>query len=205
MIYHGDCLNMELPSADLLLADPPYGINFVHGAEKNNPNQTKFAGVKIHGDDHDFSPLPFLGFSKVILWGANHYAERLPSRASWLIWDKRCGTVVNDQSDCEMAWCSFGQTARIFYHVWSGFCKGSEMGKPRVHAMQKPVDLMQWCIGKAGAVETILDPFMGSGTTLVAAKNLGRKAIGIEIEEKYCEIAAKRLSQEVFDFSPSAG
>lgn len=76
------------------------------------------------------------------------------------------------------------------------------MGKQ--HPTQKPVELMTWCISLADDPATILDPFMGSGTTLRAAKDLGRKAIGIEIEEKYCEIAAKRMQQEVFDFTPLA-
>ncbi|HZP06178.1 MAG TPA: DNA methyltransferase [Terracidiphilus sp.] len=207
-IYHGDCIEIlpHLPKCDLLLTDPPYGINYVHGGHEGGPNATKFAGVAVFGDDREFDPTQFLEFPRVVLWGANHYAHRLPRSASWWIWDKRCNTVVNDQSDAELAWCNFGNSARIFYHVWDGFRRQTEKNVPRVHPTQKPVALMQWCITRVGGdIDTILDPFMGSGTTLVAAKNLGRKAIGIEIEEKYCEIAAKRLSQEVFDFKAEPG
>jgi DNA modification methylase len=92
--------------------------------------------------------------------------------------------------------------ARIFRHYWDGMLKDSEQGQPRLHPTQKPLVLMEWIIGRYTEPEdVILDPFMGSATTLVAAKKCGHSAIGIEIEEKYCEIAAKRLSQEVFDFS----
>ena len=82
-IYNGDCKEIlpQLGTADLLLADPPYGISFVHGGHEGGPNETKFAGVKCHGDDEAFDPAPFLGYPKVILWGANHYADRLESRS----------------------------------------------------------------------------------------------------------------------------
>jgi len=69
------------------------------------------------------------------------------------------------------------------------------------HPTQKPLELMKWCLGFAPNAQTILDPFMGSGTTLVAARDLGRRAIGIEIEEKYCATTVARLSQEVFHFT----
>jgi site-specific DNA-methyltransferase (adenine-specific) len=124
--------------------------------------------------------------------------QKLIASPGWLVWDKRCNTVVNRHSDCELAWTNFLTSARICYLVWDGFRRGGgEKGTPRVHPTQKPVELMKWCMLFAPDAKLILDPFMGSGTTLRAAKDLGRRAIGIEIEEKYCEIAAKRLSQGV--------
>ena len=200
VIYNSDCrlILPHLEPVDLVLTDPPYGIGYVHGSI-NIPNATKFAGVAVVGDDQPFDPTFLLGFPQVILWGANHFKQHLPSGGRWLAWDKRCGVVPErDQSDMEIGWCSGPRKPdRMFRHVWDGFLKDSEMGQVRMHPTQKPVQLMQWCLSFAPDAGTILDPFMGSGTTLRAAKDLGRKCIGIEIEEKYCEIAAKRLAQEV--------
>lgn len=205
-IYLGDCREIvpSLEKADLVLTDPPYGMNFIHGIGGGClARSTRFAGVSVLGDNKPFQPGFLLDFPEVILWGANHYAERLPSKAGWLIWDKRVQTCSNDQSDCELAWTNFLGTARTFYHLWNGMLKDSERGIQRKHPTQKPEALMTWCILLSSDPVTILDPFMGSGTTLRAAKDLGRKTIGIEIEEQYCEIAAKRLEQEVLFQQPT--
>ncbi len=200
VIFNADCRDilplLEPGSVDLVLTDPPYGINYVHG-EEHIPNASKLNGIPVIGDDKPFDPSPLMGFSKLILWGANNYADKLPPAAGWLVWDKRCMTVVNDQSDCELAWTNIRNTARIFYHVWDGFRRGPEKGIPRVHPTQKALGLMRWCLELAPSAEIILDPFLGSGTTARAAKDLGRKCIGIEISEAYCEIAAKRMAQMV--------
>jgi len=106
VIYHADCREVlpGLATTDLILADPPYGIGYVHGAEPNDPNESKVNCTPIIGDDEPFNPSHLFGFKKVILWGGNHYADKLPSSGGWLIWDKRCGTGSNDHSDCEIAW-----------------------------------------------------------------------------------------------------
>lgn len=200
VIYHGDCREIlpHLEPVDLVLTDPPYGINYVHGTIHIR-NATKFAGVAVAGDDKPFDPTFLLEYPHLILWGANHFKQHLPHGGRWLVWDKRCGIVPGrDQSDMEIAWCSGPRKPdRMFRHVWDGFLKDSEMGQERWHPTQKPVSLMKWCLTFVPDAHTILDPFMGSGTTLRAAKDLGRKCIGIEIEEKYCEIAVRRLQQEV--------
>lgn len=206
VIYNCDCREILsfLPRVDLeasetlCLVDPPYGIGYVNGAV-NIPNATKFAGVPIMGDDQPFDPAFLLNFPNLLLWGANHYAHQLPV-SRWLVWDKRCGIIPErDTSDCEFAWArgTKGNCARIFRHFWDGFNKQSERGQPRSHPTQKPIALMKWCIEFYPNIDLILDPFMGSGTTLRAAKELGRKAIGIEIEERYCEIASKRCQEPI--------
>jgi DNA modification methylase len=100
-----------------------------------------------------------------------------------------------------MAWCSDYGAARIKYHFWDGLCRQTERND-RYHPTQKPLDVIRWCLSFYPKAKTILDPFMGSGTTLRAAKDLGLSAIGIEIEERYCEIAANRLRQGVLKFEP---
>jgi len=209
-IYHGDCREL-LPSHDLILTDPQYQL--ADGKQANTMNATARRGANylkgtitipkdwgdLCGDEQPFDPR-FLLRGKVILWGAIHYADKLPNSSSWLIWDKRDGVAQDDNADCEMAWSNIGGPARIYRQLWKGICRAGEeniaIQGDKLHPFQKPLGLMKWCIQLTDA-KTIFDPFMGSGTTLVAAKNLGRKAIGIEIEERYCEIAVKRLRQEV--------
>lgn len=202
-IFLGDAREI-LPTlkCDAIVADPPYGIGYVHGAEKI-PNASTLNEIPVVGDDAPFDPAFLLQRElPTILWGGNHYAPRLPASGGWLVWDKRCNTVVNDQSDAEIAWTNIIKTIRIYYHVWDGFRRQTEKDVPRVHPTQKPVDLMKWCLGfLPDDIGVVADPFMGSGATLVAAKQCGLQAIGIEIEERYAEIAAKRLNQEVLDFN----
>jgi site-specific DNA-methyltransferase (adenine-specific) len=196
-IYHGDCREvLPMLGRVAIVSDPPYGMAWdgkvtrgKNGTGKAGP--TRSYGITIAGDDQPFDPGFMLGYPEVILWGFNHFPEHL-SRGTALVWLKRYDDGFGSfLSDAEIAWMNSGHGV---------YCKRdvSLQGESsvRAHPTQKPVDLMQWCIGFVKA-ETICDPFMGSGTTLVAAKNLGRKALGIEIEEKYCEIAAKRLAQGV--------
>lgn len=193
-IYHGDCFDVlpELPKVSLVLTDPPYGIGWETPKDrKRNARTTKYAGGvygkdwgPIVGDDASFDPRPFLGKGhKTILWGANHYASRLPDSGGWLIWDKKRGATVGRgfaSSDVELAWTDWLSSTKLYIHLWHGLYRDSEIGL-HYHPTQKPTELFRWCIDTAGDVETVLDPFMGSGTTLRAAKDL----------------AAKRLAQEV--------
>ena len=199
-IYHGDCAVCisGISRYDSVVTDPPYGINAISTGkafQSGNAAMVK-AYAPVIGDDADFDPTPLLSIRPTILWGGNHFASRLPDSAAWLVWDKRDGTNSNPMADCELAWTNLRGPARLLSHRWMGMIRAYDQWE-RVHPTQKPVPVMQWCLGFVPHDGIVLDPFMGSGTTLVAAKNLGRKAIGIEIEERYCEIAAKRLAQEI--------
>ena len=194
-LWLGDCREILplLPKVDAVVTDPPYGINFSHdgggGGIWARRNESR-----IVGDDQAFDPALLLAFDDVITWGANHYAHRLPKSAGWLIWDKKLGLKEDNFSDCEIAWHMNGTRARVFRRLWNGLL-AHENGERRLHIMQKPIDLMEWCLGFLPDAQTILDPFMGSGTTGVACAKLGRKFIGIEIEPKYFDIACKRIDE----------
>lgn len=202
-IYHGDCREIlpTLGGVKTIIADPPYGIN--HPTAYKSRGRGKLAQAydypPLFGDGKPFDPSHMLGYKNVVLWGANHYARvgDLPDVSGWLVWDKlRRGL---DMADAELAWTNCIKGVRVMTHLWNGMMVASEHGE-RYHPTQKPVELMGWCINLIKEPGLISDPYMGSGPTLVAAKALRYQAIGIEIEEKYCEIAAKRLSQEVFKF-----
>jgi site-specific DNA-methyltransferase (adenine-specific) len=198
-LYCGDCREIlpTLGNVDAVVTDPPYGIGYSHGEGGGKlARSTQFDHHPIHGDDKPFDPSPWLSFPAVILFGANHFADKLPPSSAWLVWDKRDGVCSNDQADCEMAWSNLGRPARLTRHLWNGMLKASERGQQRVHPTQKPIEVMCWCIEQLPiACNRVLDPFMGSGTTGVAAVRMGRKFIGIEIEPKYFEIACRRISE----------
>lgn len=127
------------------------------------------------------------------MWGGNYYSDVLTQRAKWLVWDK--AQTMPSYSDAELAWTTLdGVAVKMLRYSGNGILA---VEKDRCHPTQKPLALMNWCIGLAGDVQTILDPFAGSGTTGRAAKDLGRKAVLIEREERYCAIAARRMLQEV--------
>lgn len=206
-IYHGDCREI-LPligRGDLVLTDPPYGMS---ENAKRIASRTKLAMTTDYGsfewDKEPASPEEIQATLSAaplsIVWGGNYFALE-PSRG-WLVWDK---LNSGNFADAELAWTNLKTSVRVFRFMWNGMLRDGEARKEkRVHPTQKPVELMTWCLSFVPNAQLVMDPFMGSGTVLVAAKNLGRQAIGIEIEEKYCEIAARRLGQEVFDFSSAS-
>jgi site-specific DNA-methyltransferase (adenine-specific) len=200
-IYHGDCREW-MPVADVLVTDPPYGISATtaNRSRARGRNAAAHDWIPVEGDDQPFDPSFLLPIRQpTVLFGANHYADRLPPSPSWLVWYKRELGVANDSADAEMAWTNLGGPVRVFHHAWMGMLRASERGES-YHPTQKPVALMRWVLRRV-PLGLVLDPFMGSGSTLIAAKSLGRNAIGIEIEERYCEIAARRCSQEVLGLS----
>ena len=196
-IYHADCADVLASgmAVDLVLTDPPYGIGEARG---KNKSRIQLAQARDYGTAAwDDRPVDAALMDVVVsagrwacVWGGNYYT--LGASPAWLVWDKRNG--ASDFADCELAWTNYGTAARLYRHQWNGmFRKGREH---RSHPTQKPVALMAWCIEKCPAVpSSILDPFMGSGTTLRAALNAGISCVGIEQDERYCEMAAKRLAQ----------
>ena len=204
-IYHGDCREIlpTLPKVDLVLTDPPYGIGYALPAAivgKGNRRIQRGGKPPIHGDNSPFDPSHLMALGRCVLWGANYYSDKLPTSGGWIAWDKTGGGRGPDNSftDVELAWTNLCKHPQIFRHLWKGLVRDSEAGDKVQHPTQKPVALMAWILEKwTRAGQIILDPYTGSGPVILAAKNLGRKAIGIEIEEKYCEIAVKRLAQGV--------
>jgi DNA modification methylase len=215
-IYHGDCRTI-LPTmtGDLLLTDPPYGIHITSRRTVGSGGRTGFDGKRRSkvipatdfGEIADWdskTPAEWLfGLMREvcryqIIFGGNYFP--LPPSKCWLVWDKENGST--GFADCELAWTNLDKAVRKIRWRWSGMLQEDMAHKEtRLHPTQKPLPVMKWAISQApDECERIIDPFMGSGTTLVAAKSMGRQAIGIEREEKYCEIAAKRLSQEVLEF-----
>jgi DNA modification methylase len=205
-IYCGDCREIvpELGRFDLLLTDPPYGIGADMAAHKASGcvvghGHRRVAKRVYPRSEWDSAPIDGVTLAAVmascgsqIIWGGNYF--ELPPCKGPLVWDKQ--NDGNNFADAELAWNNLGCPVRIKRHLWNGMArKGSEIRYD--HPTQKPIELMTWCIGLAGDVQTILDPFAGSGTTGRAAKDLGRKAVLIEREERYCEMAAKRMAQEV--------
>lgn len=208
-IYLDDSFEIlsQFKSIDLLLTDPPYGAKTNFKREGRGARILK--GTKLEdrdwpeliGDDKPFNPTIFLEYPEVILWGANHYCNFLPGSSKWLIWDKRDGRISDDNADCEIAWTNLKGPARIHRQLWRGICRAGEenisISGKKLHQAQKPVALMTFCINQSKTKGLIIDPFMGSGTTLVAATRLGRFSIGIDISEECCEITAKRLEREI--------
>ena len=197
-LYLGDCREIlpTLGNVDAVVSDPPYGIAYKSPAGRGQTLRGDYP--VIAGDTEPFDPSPFLGFPQVVLFGANHYADKLPPSAKWLVWDKRDGGTPNNNSDCELAWVKEGGSARLIRHLWNGMLKATEKDSRRVHSTQKPIAVMEWVIRQSTSPDQIiLDPFMGSGTTGIAAVRLGRKFIGIEIEPTYFDHACRRIQQAV--------
>lgn len=194
VLYHGDCREIlpQLGRFDLLLTDPPYGLGLrtVSGGTAKN-TQTRFIDDLHQKRWDDTVPsaevfeLMFQASQSQMVWGGNYFA--LPPTRGILVWDKM--TFVPTMSRCEIAWTSFDFPCK--------YVQINSNQTDRQHPTQKPVALMRWCMSFAPDAKTILDPFAGSGTTLLAAKLEGRKAVGIEISEEYCEIAANRLRQRL--------
>lgn len=203
----GDCREVlsTLGKVEAVVTDPPYG-------NKHSGDSSRFSGGntrrgigsthgRIVGDGTAFDPRPFMLGEQQIFFGANYFPQYLHP-GSLLVWSKRrpeaYGTFL---SDGEVAWFSKGRGVYLIQETFAGsrvaldYC--DDAYAPSAHPFQKPRAVMEWCLGFLPEAQTILDPFMGSGTTGVACVKLGRKFIGIEIEERYFDIACRRIEDAV--------
>jgi site-specific DNA-methyltransferase (adenine-specific)/modification methylase len=197
-LFHGDALKIAplFSHVAAIITDPPYGI--AHQKGKGGQGKHRRRNTRaIRGDDRPFDPSPWLHYPQVTLWGADHFGARLP-HGRFLAWDKLDSLEPWDSfCDVEFAWHNQRRAARIFRHRWKGIIKASENGKPRIHPTQKPVALMEWCIREARLApgSLILDPYMGSGSTIIAAHRLGMRAVGIELDAQHFKAAARRIME----------
>ena len=197
----GDCRTIlpMLPKKIAVVSDVPYGMDwntdstrFTGGGQKRGDGRSDWGAIK--GDKEPFDPSAWIAFDECIIWGANHYAARLPVWAT-LIWLKKppelFGTFL---SDAEIGWKKGGHGVFCHYKQFPPPSRMAENNGAVAHPTQKPISLMSWCLSLTKAT-TILDPYMGSGTTLVACARMGRAGIGIEIDPSYFDIACRRVEE----------
>jgi DNA modification methylase len=193
---------MNGEKADMVFTDPPYGISH---SGKGITAPTK-SGKIVEGNDFGeilgdgdvnaaidsfnliYSLLPD---ALHIWWGANYYSSVLPNGFGWLVWDKE--RVGDTFSGAEIAFVNKGVKVDVFRHMWHGIAKASESGDKRLHPTQKPVALVEWCFNNYKAGNLVLDLFLGSGSTMVAAHQLKRKCFGMELDPKYCQVIVDRM------------
>jgi DNA modification methylase len=199
-LYCGDCMEIlpTLGGVDAVVTDPPYGI----GADKGKPikkrsfNGSRPVESRSYEDDWDdnrpdaeLMSMVFSAGKFLVLWGGNYFADLLPASGAWLWWDK-CQTMPS-YGDGELAYTNLARKTPIKITLANNKIFADR--RPRYHPTQKPIEVIEWSVSLMPNAQTILDPFMGSGTTGVACANLGRKFIGIEIEPKYFDIACERI------------
>lgn len=197
-IFLADNREVSIPTRASILGDPPYGMDWDTDAGRftggKGAHKAETLSRRVRGDREPFDPAPWLEYPQTILWGANHYAARLPVGTT-LVWVKKSPYKLGRfLSDGEIAYQKGGHGVYVFNHVWDGCARESENGD-HYHPTQKPVALMSWCLSRLKSPEIVVDPWCGSGSTLVAARLAGLPCVGIEIEERYAEIAARRLEE----------
>ena len=205
-LHQGDCLDImstfKDKEFDLCLTDPPYGIIQDLESYQDWGVAKQLDYEKVEWDETPLSSEQLQEIIRVsenqIIFGGNHFHTILPQSRGWYIWDKRVGIPSNNFSDAELIWSSFNRQVRTFHHKWVGFIRDSEKGRERVHPTQKPVKLMEWLLDSVKDIKTVVDPFIGSGTTMFACQNRRLDCTGIEISPHYCDIVEKRCFTRTF-------
>lgn len=185
----GDCREVlpGLGRVDAIITDPPYGIRADENPVRSSQKHERLAWDRDRPDQEIFD-LILAATDHAIIWGGNYFADMLPPSMRWLVWNK--DTRNFSLADCELAWTSQDNAARVF-----DYSRGAANMDGKVHPTQKPLALMKWCLKFVPDAVTIVDPFMGSGTTGVAAVQAGKKFIGIEREPKYIDLALRRIEK----------
>ena len=205
-LYHGDCREVLplLPRDAAIVSDPPYGMAWVQvapsqgkhasaGGGRTGGATSKHYGATIANDAEPFDPAHLLEWPHVVLWGANHYSNRLPKGAA-LVWIKKAESCWGAfLSDAELAWAKPGEGVYCFRDYTTG--QADARRGLREHPNQKPMSLMQWCVQRTPAGLPIIDAYMGSGATGLACAALGRQFYGIEIERRWFDVACERISR----------
>ena len=205
---------------DAVIMDPPYGIGLqragfgdaggrtvrTRGGKVTTgfANYAKHGGPAIHGDKEGALLEPWLDFPQMMFWGADHLRSQIPPGGRFVCWDKLGERdAYDDYSDVEFGWHSRKGKATKIYHLWKGICRNRTGGDnaTRVHPMQKPIRVMEWCVEQCrlepGAL--ILDPYMGSGTTAIAAFKRKMKFVGVEIDRRWFDVAVERINRQTGD------
>jgi DNA modification methylase len=194
---------MGIDKADMVFTDPPYGINEsakkrasreTNSIAKTSKHLAEFKDDSIQYAIDAYNICEAMKIPRQVWWGANYYCHSLPQSNNWFVWDKRVDEKYKDNnSDCELAWVkSKWSSVRIFRHLWKGLMKASEKGEARIHPTQKPVELAIWSFDYFKDVKSVLDLFLGSGSTLIACEKTQRRCFGMELDPHYCDVILAR-------------
>ncbi len=210
VVYHARCEDviadvLPVREAALIHADPVYGNGGDARAANAEVDGRKRAGngrgkardyPAIPHNDKPYDPASLLALDRpLVLWGANHYSDKVPGSSAWIVWDKRVDSTPDDGSDCELAWTNLGGALRCFRHVWRGLARASECGKAHLHPTQKPIALSTYVFGRAKLKrgDLVFVPYLGSGPDLPAAQAMGLRVIACDVERWCCDTAISRL------------
>jgi DNA modification methylase len=189
--------------ADAMISDPPYGMNYsgtAVGSQAGMDESQRREVRKVVGDDRPFDPVAVIEVfgspSEVLLWGGDWYIGRLPDGGSIVVWDKRASIAADSIPGCpfEILWSMKRRRREFIRHPWGGWNSKEKGDSERFHPTQKPIVCMSYPIQVAtNETDLVIDPFLGSGTTLIAAEQLGRRCYGLELEPAYCDVIVQRF------------
>jgi site-specific DNA-methyltransferase (adenine-specific)/modification methylase len=187
-LWHGDCREVLplLAGIGAIVTDPPYGVSYSAGGSRHQKVQGGIVG------DEQPPDLRWMAGHKAIIWGGNNFCDQLPRSTGWLVWDKTHADTCH-HSQAELAWTNVTSTIRHYREAYHGFMRQRDGW---FHPTQKAPGLMRWCLGFMPPDDVVFDPYMGSGTTGVAAMQLGRRFVGCEIDRRFFDIACERIEKE---------